>query len=56
VGCIGEGTREGKEAMKEYFQLEQCRRKTLNRYLDSWEKRKNVIRRKWRRYIIFVSK
>jgi RecQ family ATP-dependent DNA helicase len=34
-----EGTAEGKEAMKTYFQQERCRRKTLDVYLDSWEAR-----------------
>jgi superfamily II DNA helicase RecQ len=34
-----EGTTEGKEAMKTYFQQKQCRRKILDMYLDSWEGR-----------------
>lgn len=34
-----EGTTEGKEAMKAYFQQAQCRRKTLDTYLDAWEDR-----------------
>jgi superfamily II DNA helicase RecQ len=34
-----EGTTEGKEAMKTYFQQDRCRQKTLDTYLDSWEAR-----------------